>query len=79
MQTERAYLSRHMEQLAERLSQEEILCDEEIDEDDEELKKLKNEKVNIDKNFLSLHLLPKTNVKTKNWQCYLVLYKFSAY
>lgn len=48
MQTERAYLSRHMEQLAERLSQEEILCDEEVDEDDEELKKLKNEKVNID-------------------------------
>eukprot|EP00102_Acyrthosiphon_pisum_P022558 XP_016659768.1 PREDICTED: mitogen-activated protein kinase kinase kinase 7 isoform X2 [Acyrthosiphon pisum] len=44
VQTERAYLSRHMEQLAERLSQEEILCDEEVDDDDEELKKLKNEK-----------------------------------
>ncbi|KAL5240977.1 hypothetical protein ACI65C_008387 [Semiaphis heraclei] len=47
VQTERAYLSRHMEQLAERLSQEEILCDEEVDEDDEEIKKLKNEKENL--------------------------------
>jgi len=42
-----------MEQLAERLSQEEILCDEEVDEDDEELKKLKNEKVNIDNIFFN--------------------------
>lgn len=75
MQTERAYLSRHMEQLAERLSQEEILCDEEVDEDDEELKKLKNEKVNIDNIFF----VKNVNVKTKNWQCYFTLYKCSAY
>jgi len=40
-----------MEKLAERLSQEEILCDEEVDEDDEEIKKLKNEKVSINKFF----------------------------
>jgi len=44
-----------MEQLAERLSREEILCDEEVDEDDEEIKKLKNEKVSINKSF-SLNL-----------------------
>jgi hypothetical protein len=45
VQTEIAYLSRHMEQLAERLSQEEILCDEGVEEDDEEIKKLESEKV----------------------------------
>lgn len=47
MQTEIAYLSRHMQQLAEQLSQEEIMCDDgvEEEEDDEEIKKLENEKV----------------------------------
>ncbi|VVC29897.1 Protein kinase domain,Protein kinase-like domain,Protein kinase, ATP binding site,Serine- [Cinara cedri] len=47
VQTEIAYLSRHMEQLAERLSQEEIMCDEGVEEDDEEIKKLENEKENL--------------------------------
>lgn len=45
VQTEIAYLSRHMEQLAERLSQEEIMCDEGVEEDDEEIRKLESEKV----------------------------------
>lgn len=45
MQTEIAYLSRHMEPLAEQLSREEIICDEGVDEDDEEIKKLEIEKV----------------------------------
>lgn len=45
MQTEIAYLSKHIEPLAERLSREEIMCDEGVDEDDEEIKKLENEKV----------------------------------
>lgn len=44
-----AYLSRHMEQLAEQLSQEEILCNDGVEEDHEEIKKLQNEKV-ISKN-----------------------------
>lgn len=47
MQTEIAYLSSHMKQLAERLSQEEIMCDEGVEDDDEEIKKLENEKVTI--------------------------------
>lgn len=57
MQTEIAFLSRHMQQLAEQLSQEEIMCDEGVEEeDDEEIKKLENEKV-INKNifFLIIH------------------------
>jgi len=53
-----------MEQLAERLSQEEILCDEEVDEDDEEIKKLKNEKVSIDKIFFIF-----TPITYKHCQC----------
>lgn len=53
MQTEIAYLSRHMEQLAERLSQEEIMSDEGVEEDDEEIRKLENEKV-INDNFFYL-------------------------
>lgn len=40
-----AYLSRHMEQLAEQLSQEEIMCDEGVEENHEEIKKLQSEKV----------------------------------
>lgn len=47
-----------MQQLAEQLSQEEIMCDEgvEEEEDDEEIKKLENEKV-INKNiFFKLYL-----------------------
>jgi len=40
-----AYLSKHMEQLAEQLSQEEIMCDEGVEEDHEEIKKLQSEKV----------------------------------
>lgn len=36
-----------MEQLAERLSQEEIMCDEGVEEDDEEIRKLESEKVKI--------------------------------
>lgn len=35
-----------MEQLAERLSQEEIMSDEGVEEDDVEIKKLESEKVN---------------------------------
>jgi len=34
-----------MQELAERLSQEEIMCEEGVEEDDEEIKKLENEKV----------------------------------
>lgn len=49
-----AYLSRHMEQLAEQLSQEEIMCDEGVEEDHEEIKKLQSEKVN--KIFFSIIL-----------------------
>lgn len=41
-----------MEQLAERLSQEEILSDEAVEEDDEEIRKLENEKV-INRNFFN--------------------------
>lgn len=70
-----------MEQLAERLSQEEILCDEEVDEDDEEIKKLKNEKVSLVDTFISLHLFPIyilliLKLKTGN---VIVSYKFSAH
>lgn len=45
VQTEIAYLSRTMEQLAERLSQEEIMSDEGVEDDDDEIRKLENEKV----------------------------------
>lgn len=51
MQTEIAYLSRHMEVLAERLSQEEIMSEEGVEEDDEEIKKLESEKVINKNNF----------------------------
>jgi len=34
-----------MQELAERLSQDEIMCDEGVEEDDEEIRKLENEKV----------------------------------
>lgn len=53
VQTEIAYLSRHMEQLAEQLSQEEIMCDEGIEEDHEEIKKLQSEKVSKLKFFFN--------------------------
>lgn len=45
VQTEITFLTRHMQELAERLSQDEIMCDEGVEEDDEEIKKLENEKV----------------------------------
>lgn len=45
-----------MEQLAERLSQEEIMCDEGVEEDDEEIKKLESEKV-MNKNIFILQLI----------------------
>lgn len=54
MQTEIAYLSSHMKMLAERLSQEEIMSEEGIEEDDEEIKKLENEKVMNDNNYIFL-------------------------
>lgn len=42
-----------MEQLAERLSQEEIMSDEGVEDDDEEIRKLENEKV-INKNIFKV-------------------------
>lgn len=45
VQTEISFLTRHMQELAERLSQDEIMCEEGVEEDDEEIRKLENEKV----------------------------------
>jgi mitogen-activated protein kinase kinase kinase 7 len=54
VQTEMAYLSRHMEQLAEQLSQEEIIYDDGVEEDHEEIRKLKNEKENLTQMYQNL-------------------------
>lgn len=54
-----AYLSRHMEQLAEQLSQEEIMCDEGVEEDHEEIKKLQSEKVSKLKKKIYLYYILK--------------------
>lgn len=54
VQTEISFLTRHMQELAERLSQDEIMCEEGVEEDDEEIRKLENEKETLTQMHQSL-------------------------
>ncbi|XP_050524364.1 mitogen-activated protein kinase kinase kinase 7-like isoform X2 [Daktulosphaira vitifoliae] len=71
VQTEIAYLSKHMEQLAERLSQEEVTITDEVTEDDDiEIKKLENEKKHLTQMRLNLkkqlEMINKEDIKQLN-------------